>query len=358
LSAPGKVKTGWLNQNYDKLILAVVLVLLLGSAAFLGVQITAKRKAFDEGKGQTAGGAGKELAEADPAPFNAVLELLESPFQLGAQNKRLMVGEVRVWCVEKGEPIPYNATNCPFCKAAQPPPDEEPDHDGDLIPDKDEQALGLNPLDPADARADMDGDGFSNFEEWKAKTGINKADEFPPLVFKLRVVRTVVQPFKFRFITVSRLSGTQEVFQLNMRTLDKTYFKTLGEEVEGYKLISYDPKGPEGLPVLTLRQGDATVRLVQGRTETTDARTAILVSLLDRKTYRVKVGDTVKVRDQEYKVVDIKENRVVLLDEQTAKTTVVGPVTDEERANLQRGGQEGQPVPMGMPANAPLMNRP
>lgn len=46
------------------------------------------------------------------------------------------------------------------------PDDLDPDDDGDLIPDDHETALGLDPLDPADALADPDGDGIATVIEY------------------------------------------------------------------------------------------------------------------------------------------------------------------------------------------------
>lgn len=58
------------------------------------------------------------------------------------------------------------------------------DRDGDGLPDEFEQALGLNPDDPADARADADGDGVSNESEYLAGTSPTNAAEFvsPPQI--------------------------------------------------------------------------------------------------------------------------------------------------------------------------------
>jgi hypothetical protein len=45
-------------------------------------------------------------------------------------------------------------------------PDEDIDCDGDGIPNSEEVALGLNPVEPADAEIDTDLDGVSNYLEW------------------------------------------------------------------------------------------------------------------------------------------------------------------------------------------------
>jgi hypothetical protein len=49
------------------------------------------------------------------------------------------------------------------------------DSDGDGLSDFQEDVLGLDKADPADAEADADGDGMSNREEARANTGINDA---------------------------------------------------------------------------------------------------------------------------------------------------------------------------------------
>ena len=50
------------------------------------------------------------------------------------------------------------------------------DSDGDGLDDETEQRLGLNPADPLDGLADLDKDGLTFAEEWKAGTDPNKAD--------------------------------------------------------------------------------------------------------------------------------------------------------------------------------------
>jgi len=54
------------------------------------------------------------------------------------------------------------------------------DDDNDLIPDTYELAYGLNPL-VDDANDDLDGDGFTNFEEYVALTAANDPTSFPRL---------------------------------------------------------------------------------------------------------------------------------------------------------------------------------
>jgi len=50
------------------------------------------------------------------------------------------------------------------------------DTDGDGLDDETEIRLGLNPADPMDGLVDLDKDGLTFAEEWKAGTNPNKVD--------------------------------------------------------------------------------------------------------------------------------------------------------------------------------------
>ena len=64
---------------------------------------------------------------------------------------------------------------------------DQSDSDEDGIPDKDETAVGLNPEDSADAAKDLDNDGFSNLEEFRAGTKINDPKSHPPYAKRLYI---------------------------------------------------------------------------------------------------------------------------------------------------------------------------
>ena len=191
----------------------------------------------------------------------------------------------------------------------------------------------LNPYAPGDAGADADGDGFTNLEELQGSSNPTDAAETPPAPAKLRIAQVRMNPFKLRFLGVSKISDTDVRYQLNLRTLERTYFPRMNEEVEGYTVIAYDEKGPEG-PVLSLQQGTKVIPLTQGKVIDQQARSAVLIFLVDGKRMRINIGEVITLLDREYKVVDISDIRVVIRDEEAGKDFEIGFITELERMSL------------------------
>ncbi|HMP75901.1 MAG TPA: thrombospondin type 3 repeat-containing protein [Kiritimatiellia bacterium] len=321
----------WLQQNYDKLALVVALVLLLGSAVLLVLRIGDHRKEFNARIGREVGQEGQTAEGINLAPVSNLFARIAEPIQVPQASKRMMVGDLRVASIPAGAPIPFDAAIDPFTRAEQPSVDFDPDSDGDGIPDSIEVKWGMNPFDPSDALADLDGDGYSNLEEFLAGTDPRDANSFPPPHAKLRLVRTITNPFRFVFAGVSG-----ERYQLNTLRGDRTYFKELGEEVEGFKLEAFRADAPGG-PTLVLKRGTETYRLVQGRQINDEARTAFLVFLVDGSRFRVRARDPIRLRDVQYNVVDIREDRIVIRDAQDGKLSTIGLLTPEERNRLVGG---------------------
>lgn len=134
------------------------------------------------------------------------------------------------------------------------------------------------------------------------------------------------------------------VFNFNTRGSERTYFVSIGDEVEGFRVASYETNAPAG-PTLVLQRGGQSFRLVRGRQITDEARTAFMILLLDGSRYRVRVNDTLTLRETRYKVIDIREDRVVLREEQTDKTATVTLISPEERERLMGTPLEGSPSP-------------
>ena len=90
---------------------------------------------------------------------------------------------------------------CPACGAEQ---EAEKvvvlDADGDGLPDEWEKKMGLNPSDSADASLDSDNDGFTNLEEYLAKTNPNDPKDHPDYLDSLKLqlpLKETYMPFIF-----------------------------------------------------------------------------------------------------------------------------------------------------------------
>ncbi len=357
MSAAPRSRTSWLSQTYDKLILVAVLVALLGSASFLVMQVGWERQELQGAWWERPGSTPKKVAPVDLAQFNEKRQEYFEPFQVELRSNAFMVSEVRVSCIECEKPIGLFAASCPFCGTTQPehfdPGKVDTDRDG--IRDQLEIKWGMNPLDPTDAEQDLDGDGFTNIEEILYGTDPRDPADYPPPVVKLRVGRINRIPFKLRFQGEARLSDDSVRYQVNLRTLEQTFFVQMNDEVDGFKVLEYKPDAPAG-PTLVLQQGDTVIPLVRGQAVEKQELMADMVYLIDRTRLRVKIGDVVNIKEHEYKVIDIVREGVLIRDEKSDKETLVGMLTDSEKSALM-GGAPAAVMP-GAPGSPPLPGRP
>lgn len=353
---PAKGKSSWIKSNYEMAILLVVLVALLASASVLVIRVGVEKGKFTETKAYI-GQSGKRVAPLEIVAYREVIKDLKRPLPKVDVENRMFVSEKRVWCVECGKPIPYYAKACPFCDADQPVGDEntgEQDSDADGMLDKYEQEHGFDENDPDDAEMDADGDGFTNLEEYKAGTDPRDENDTPPLTEKLRLIRVKRNPFKLRFNSVQELPNDVFKFQLNLRTLRRTYFPEVGDEINdrknrvtGVKIIEYLPDAKKG-PTLIVEKDNETIRLVKDRPVTEYDLTAAIVFLLDKKIFHRQIDETIDLRGKEFKVIDIGRDYVLLKDVASGKEYRVPKISEQEKMEFRQKSSDSQSrVPFG-----------
>lgn len=354
MSKKNQTLLGGLKAHYDVVLLILVLVLLLASAGFLMMRIGAEQSYLNSGQEVVAPMNAAQAEEIEPASVEALQDTLANPHRVPELERKLMISELRVRSVNDEAipaPIPFNAEVCPFTGAEQPTIDEY-DSDLDGMPDTFEERHGLNPGDPEDAYFDLDGDGFQNIEEYYANTSPSDETDFPSILAKLRLFGTRTKPFLMLFQGVQELPGGEARFQLNMRTRGKTHFAQMGDTVEGYKLVEYEPivvtNGNRTInrSKLTVQQGESQVVLIKDQLRNISETIMGLISLLDKEQITTRVDEDFEYKGQQFRVLDLNAAGVVVEDLQTGETSTIARITPEERAALR--GETLQEQGMGM----------
>ena len=319
----------WLKQLYDKAALLGTLVILLVSALLLLALALAGPSAGTPGDSSRGPAQAAQAQPLDLAFLDEAIRNLASPMAV-SEKAGALTSELRVFCVKCGKAIPFDAPTCVFCGENQPEPNE--DRDGDGMPDEWEIARGFNPDDPDDARQDADADGFTNLEEYLAKTDPSSNKDAPHIITKLRIDQLRQERFRLRFEAVQTLESG-DLYQLN--SADRTYFKRLGDEVDGYAIDRFDSNAR----MLFLKKGDRLIGLPMGRDVIDDLITVRMVFLIDDQAFSIRKDDTFELRGRVYRMTEIKgvgaAPSVTLIDTQDQGEYTIHPITSDERLKLE-----------------------
>ena len=204
---------GFLAAHYDWLVLGVGVIVL-------GVGIVFYVSSLGEDSDEAAAEAVARIdrmkpAETGVAPldlseFQSVSSAIRRPVllaEIDGRSESFLASERRVLCkcgkAISGDVIAVPA--CPYCGEKQKVEKKAVlDSDGDGLPDEWEKKYGLNVNDASDANADLDGDEFTNLEEYVAKTDPKDPKDHPDYLDSLKIVlplKETSMPFAFRKAT-------------------------------------------------------------------------------------------------------------------------------------------------------------
>ena len=257
-------KSNFLKDHYEWLALGVGILALLGAVLFclFGGDIETR---IDETVGSVSGrsASAATVAALDLAPYDGATntaKAVELARRLTEKYVSSFASEKRLLCdnesCARAMPEKFDADRnlvCAFCGATQKVSKVAKvlDADEDGLPDLWEKAHGLNPADPADADGDADGDGFTNREEYLAKTDPQNAKDHPDyldsLALQLPLKRTYM-PFLFVSATPVPKSWRCEFFDPNKKDdygrKGLAMTAVVGEKIgkSGFALKSYEKK--------------------------------------------------------------------------------------------------------------------
>lgn len=252
--------------HYDRIVAAVGVLALLGGIAFFAVS-------QGDDPDTAAANAAQAVSRMKPVEtgvtavemldYEGAVRLVKNPTvvnELTGKDASFLASERRVKCKKCHKVIPGDVRafpNCPFCGEKQ---EEEKkvvlDSDGDGMPDEWEKKYGLNPNDSSDANQDLDGDGFTNLEEYLANTDPTDPRSHSDYLDSLKItlpLKETYLPFVFTKATQIPSGWRCEFFDSKQKDdygrLGRTVTAVIGEEIgkgtknpTGYVLKAYEKK--------------------------------------------------------------------------------------------------------------------
>jgi hypothetical protein len=182
---------------------------------------------------------------------------------------------------------------------------------------------------------DPDNDRFSNLDEFLAQTDPTSDKSVPPYYLKLRLTKFDPVPFRLKF---SGDSGDGETFILNARDAkSRTQFLKLGDTIAGtkYKVLGYEKKSENrndmemDVSVLTIEntENGQKISLVINKEADDPTSYGEFLYLYDNSTLRVKKDDEFQLAPEasrKYKLIDISAQEAQIQDLETGQKFRIG----------------------------------
>ena len=239
----------------------------------------------------------------DMTQLDAAMRLTRSPVavvEISEKDASFLASERRVVCKKCKKAIMGDIKACPACPFCGEKQEEERktvlDADADGLPDEWEKRYGLNPGDPSDANADTDGDGFTNAEEFAAKTDPTNRNDHPDYLDSLKIqlpLKNTFMPFIFTQ-AVKIPTGWRCQFFFPNRKDNSGYNRkglsltaVIGEEIgdSGFVLKGYEKK-----------EEKRAIKGGQGMKKTVDVSEVTVVRKSDGKSVKLVLAESKSVK--------------------------------------------------------------
>jgi hypothetical protein len=326
--------TGFLNQYYDRLIAAFVMVLLFGCSVWLLLRVSGIRKAIENDPKPVQTKA--QIGNYDRAKQIQALTQAPPAWTTNANHRVFIAPGIKL--DKEGVPKIYDISNIKT-------PGGIPYTWLDAY---NESVQG------ADVR-DSDGDGYTNLEEFCGGSNPKDPKKHPDPIVKLRIEKPIPKTFPFVLDVIDELGeGSGKSFTLRRREGGKSYSVKINDtvpdlEYPGYKVINCSEKIKEepmegvkdaagktvirrtSVPCLTLqKEGEEPVVLEKGKEGIFPNIFAKLYFLLENRSFDVGAKSRFTLQDQQYEVIRINK-----VDGSGVKVIVKGFNSSEEIELLQ-----------------------
>lgn len=314
----------WVQQNYDRFLLALFAVILLACSALLFNNAHNFTSVFDSIKGQVAQKSNVPRVEQE-----AVMEKqqkLAKPDEWPARivnNRRLPVFVSPPYIADGDHLVDPMATGD---RPLHPPVPNA------WLIDNGQDLLSPNVLDQ-----DSDGDGFTALDEYNGKTNPQDKNSHPPYWSKMVLSKVVNIPFRLRFD-----AKNGETIQINVIDVPDapTVFVKVGKMIEGttYKVIKFEQKTakdpqtgiPKDVSEVTVQNTVNGETIVLPKQQEVDSPTsyAVINYLWTGKPFAVKKNQEFTIEPEKnvkYKCLDLNEKEVTILKEDENKKLSIKP---------------------------------
>lgn len=353
------------TQHYEWLAAAVAIVALALAALFFVKAMGEDGEASAAEKVRRIDARRSDanvVAQPDMSLYQILMRNTQAPTSVGELNPvgySFLASGRRVFCAlpDCHAPIPPDSKQCPVCKRDQ-PEEEKPevvlDADDDGLPDEWERRFGLSPNNSGDADEDLDGDGFTNREEFEAGTDPTDRNSHPDYLDSLAVrlpLKQTTLPFYLR--SYMKTPGGMKLEFVNPKerndygTLGKTYSSYVNGEIgeTGFSVKNFEQKertvkikGGGGatrkldVSFATIerksdgRQIDVVVSGDKPKYVPVDVQAVLVYSRGAVKEFTVVSGDKIDLNGSEYVVKDIKsaaKGAVVTLEDAAGKSRTI-----------------------------------